>query len=597
MSFLNKLGRIFGLFVSVFIITAVFLSYLSIDIMSYSVFSMSLFEINRIGAIIIIVLAMLSFIASYNSKGFLISFLGIIILAANVYFACHISFGNEQIDSIVNQLTSILGDFFTPGIGFIVISVSSIVLFLSGLMINKEKGEDSKKLSKKAKIIIASVLVLVCVGAGSIICFVYPGYYFKSKMVVDERTGKKFDIVDGKVQIYLPTKIVSYSNGKSYNDFDISYKYDNKARLTEKSYQGHNNNGEVYNYKTSFTYDIDGNLKHVTDGGTDTEFVDDWTLEYKDGYIKTITREEKTKQRDMNGSITRPYIYHEYNTNGLQIDSYSSTLGYNNGEKIDRSLHSFQYDENGIMKRLEDSGDFKPCTIDFSYENGLINETVLEGKSMGEYWYNKASYTRENNKIVEIYNNSIQWGNTTDETVKYTYDEGKLTKIEFDEEYSMNNGGYQASILVDLKYDDKYIKSYSYSLSEDNDNNYIYESNYEYENGEIISVKSKSNIKQDDASRDIKIEYDLFDVPLEDWNEWYNDYYYSCRYQTLYDTLKMNFGYRFAGFYELYEGYFDQYSEYCSLGYCEGDLKDDEWFGWVTLPKVIGRKYYSINEE
>ncbi|SNU08148.1 hypothetical protein SAMN06297422_11585 [Lachnospiraceae bacterium] len=151
MKVLNILGRILGLFVSVFIITAVFLSYLSIDIMSFSVFSMSLFDINKKGAIIIIALAMLGFIASYNNKRFLVSFLGIVILAANIYFACHIRYGNEQVDSIINQLTSTLGDLFTPGIGFIVISVGSIVLILSGLMINKEKKEKSNQEKERQK--------------------------------------------------------------------------------------------------------------------------------------------------------------------------------------------------------------------------------------------------------------------------------------------------------------------------------------------------------------------------------------------------------------------------------------------------------------
>ena len=590
MSFLNKLGRIFGLFVSVFIITAVFLSYLSIDIMSYSVFSMSLFEINRIGAIVIIILAIFSFIASYNNKGFLVSFLGIIILAANVYFACHISFGNEQIDSIVNQLTSILGDFFTPGIGFIVISVGSIVLFLSGLMINKEKGEDSKKLSKKAKSIIVSVVVLVCVGAGGIVCFVYPGYYFKTKMVVDERTGKKFDLVDGKVKVYLPVKVTYESDDKSDNSYEINMKYDDKARLIEKNSDGYDTNGKKVNSKSIYTYDIDGRLSHISEDVSNYDFINDWNIEYNDGYIKTIIKEDKSETIGEDTTKKDSYIYNEYNTSGLLVNSYSSTSKTNVFEKTNNRIYTYNYDESGYLNNINLNSEFNIYNMDLRYDNGLINEAVSEGMAeTEEFNHNDIIYSRDHNHITHIDHKNVTGSNTSDYNVSYTYDKDLLTKIDLKDEEGTINSTYSA----DISYNDNLISNISYSYDMNNKTT-SGDISFEYNDGEVTEIRNSETNPSGKVDKTYHIEYEQFLIDKDEWNNRYRDYYYSYRYEVLRVPFDSSFYFEWSGFYELYEGYFDQYSEYYATGLV---WNNDRWFSWVTLPKVIGRNYYSINEQ
>lgn len=315
----------------------------------------------------------------------------------------------------------------------------------------------------KKIIIILSCIVSAVVLASIVVLFIYPGLLRGPKVIIDERTGKTFDVVDGKVQVYLPVKITSYQNGTSVDDYDIEVKYDNKARITEKNVQGHNLVNEAYSRRTSFTYDIDGRLKHISDSRQGNDFVDDWNFEYKDDYVKSVSKEEKSKQRDVESYLTSPYIYYEYNSNGLLIDYYSSNSNYNNGEKTQRSLHTIQYDDNGIMKSLEMSEEFSSYNIDFLYDNGLIKETVLEGKSSDEYWYNKTEYSRENNRITKIDSSDISWGMTTNETSSFTYENDLLIKVESESEFSSDSNNNKSSVIVELNYDnDKKIKEVSY---------------------------------------------------------------------------------------------------------------------------------------
>lgn len=139
MKLINKLWQILGLFTSVFIVFSVFLSYISLDVLEYSIFSWSLFELNKKVAIAIIVLAALAFLFAYAQKGFLVSLLGIIIFVVNIYIFNNLSTGIEKLDEVVYMLESFLGEIFTPGFGFIFVAAGSVVLFFSGVLLNKEK--------------------------------------------------------------------------------------------------------------------------------------------------------------------------------------------------------------------------------------------------------------------------------------------------------------------------------------------------------------------------------------------------------------------------------------------------------------------------
>ena len=47
--------------------------------------------------------------------------------------------------------------------------------------------------------------------------------------IIDERTGKSFEVKDGKVIVYLPVKVVSASDS-DYDNYDKTVSYDDKWR-------------------------------------------------------------------------------------------------------------------------------------------------------------------------------------------------------------------------------------------------------------------------------------------------------------------------------------------------------------------------------
>lgn len=148
---LKRIGQIIGLFSSVAIIFSIFLSYVNVGLFGISVFSMSLFDCNRTGAIVIGVLGLLAFITVYANKGILTSVLSLIILVGNIFFCIYISTGDSELDEDVKLINSMFGDVFEPGIGFLIILLGSILLFLAGVMINKGKHSEAEKKKDKIK--------------------------------------------------------------------------------------------------------------------------------------------------------------------------------------------------------------------------------------------------------------------------------------------------------------------------------------------------------------------------------------------------------------------------------------------------------------
>lgn len=144
MRFVNIFGRILGFITSIFIMVSVFITTINIKILDISIYSMNLFEYNSVGSAIIIALAVLSLAFSYFNKGFIICILSIAILVMDFYTASTMNTGSSLMDITFNKISFIFGDILSPEAGFMLVIIGSIILFFSGIMINKSKGAEKK---------------------------------------------------------------------------------------------------------------------------------------------------------------------------------------------------------------------------------------------------------------------------------------------------------------------------------------------------------------------------------------------------------------------------------------------------------------------
>ena len=150
MKFINILGRIFGFIASIVVMISVFITTIEIKTLDISLYSMSLFEYNRIGSIVIIVLAILCIVAVYFNRGFLLSLFSIVILVMDFYTASTLNTGSNEMDNVMNKISFLFGDVFSPQVGFLLIILGVVLLFFSGIMIKKsiEKMKDKTNVSK-----------------------------------------------------------------------------------------------------------------------------------------------------------------------------------------------------------------------------------------------------------------------------------------------------------------------------------------------------------------------------------------------------------------------------------------------------------------
>ena len=140
MKVINVIGRILGGLASVFILISLFMTTLEIKSLNISMYSMSVFEYNRIGSLIILVLAILGLAAAYFNKGFLMCLISIAILVSDFYAASSMNMGSTGMETIYNKITFLFGNIFSPDVGFVFIVIGSIVMFLAGAMTNKSKS-------------------------------------------------------------------------------------------------------------------------------------------------------------------------------------------------------------------------------------------------------------------------------------------------------------------------------------------------------------------------------------------------------------------------------------------------------------------------
>ena len=141
----NILGRVLGFIASIIIMISVFVTTIEIKFLKISLYSMSLYEYNRVGSVVIIILALLCAVAVYFNRGFLASILSIIILVMDFYTASTLNTGSSEIDNTMNKISFLFGNIFSPEAGFILIVLGAVVLFFSGIMIRKSRETMKEK--------------------------------------------------------------------------------------------------------------------------------------------------------------------------------------------------------------------------------------------------------------------------------------------------------------------------------------------------------------------------------------------------------------------------------------------------------------------
>ena len=106
---------------------------------NFTLFSMGLYKLNMQAGIIIIILALSCFLAAFFKKGIIVGAIGLVTFSADIFFLTHMNTGIPGFDSIFNQITPIIGEYITPGIGFMILAVSSLLMVVSGVMMSLVK--------------------------------------------------------------------------------------------------------------------------------------------------------------------------------------------------------------------------------------------------------------------------------------------------------------------------------------------------------------------------------------------------------------------------------------------------------------------------
>lgn len=151
MKILNVLGRILCGIFSVIIMISVFITTVNMKFLNIELNSMSLFEYNRTGSVALILLAAFCLVFSYFNRGFIVSLLSIVILVLVFYTATTLNTGSNEMDTMINKISFVFGDVFSPQAGFLLIIICSVLLFLVGLLIratNKKMNDKGIKMDK-----------------------------------------------------------------------------------------------------------------------------------------------------------------------------------------------------------------------------------------------------------------------------------------------------------------------------------------------------------------------------------------------------------------------------------------------------------------
>ena len=444
-------------------------------------------------------------------------------------------------------------------------------------------------MKKKITIIICAVIIFTTIAL--VILLAFPGILIKKsnesgaiegnkdnkgknileKTVYDERTGKSFNLVDGKVEVYLPTRVALKSTKLNYI---ITAEYDEKYRICE--YNGCDNlyteSGDVRNpedFNKKYIYNLNGQLDRIyySGGGNDK---DDFSFTYAGNNIIDIKNNNDCGIVDADKlNVHTSYDLHGFITE-VKINPFSEI------ETFD-----ITYSNDGLISSISEDGDNQ---MDYEYaydENGRFTEMSASGEEGGYYAHYHNMVDREENHVVRFgkeFNYKYDEMTSYKQIYNFTYDEDNLTKLSVEDDDNYNN---DISFECDK---DGTISSITRTNIETKKKEQFF---FSYENGQIKEIKT------DDDSFDLTIDYMVGYIDMDQWEEYYKNYYYSSRYEVLKNPIDKNINAHHNAapyIFEYTEGYWEQTIDYESFYYGYGFL-----YNWAVLPHVIEGDFYKNN--
>ena len=372
----------------------------------------------------------------------------------------------------------------------------------------------------------------------------------------DERTGKRFEISDGNIKVYLPTKL-KFKSAEA--DFSNEATYDEKNRLTNfkgfKTIFEGSQNPDFYVWDVKYIYGLDNHFDRMYEIHCSNK--NDYSFEYDgDSIVKVINDLQFDK------------TYSLYNKNGMFIeDNYinKNTISYGGDNLI-----------SAIEKKDSDT-----MTYEYAYDQDKkFEEMVASGESDRGYVHYDNSIKRDNNHIISYkhgFNYEIDDMNELYLIYDFTYEDDKLVRVTIDDAGKKDDG-------LTYKYNENGVLS-SISKKDKREKNKQLDYVFTYDNDQITEINLNN------GEEILSIEYQVAYIDMDSWDSFYKDYYYSVRYEVLHDIVDdmVNAQYNNSPFiFEFTEGYLDQTIQYDSFWYYYDSL-----YGWITLPHVINEDFYS----
>ncbi|MCR5226534.1 MAG: NERD domain-containing protein [Eubacterium sp.] len=452
-------------------------------------------------------------------------------------------------------------------------------------------GSDGKISSIDGKTNFVANILSICIaiiGIGAVlVLYFYPKYFKKVNNVVDERTGKAFSVIEDKVQVYLPVEI-SCDSSDVNDSYVIQAKYDNKAKLIEKNIQ-YKVKSDLYKSKSEFySYDVNGNLSQLKE-----DYVDGDSYMWDVGYLfsnnMSFSHKEINESESVDGTF-KPYYYLEYNPNGLfEKDYISSSSEFVFAE----NMHDVGYlsDMSGLINWYKSETKEDSLIEKFTYNDKVLLESTVEYTKGDISWSENNTYSYENNHLSSIYTfyNNASEGITEEDENKYIYINDKLTDITYSDDISAINepdiDSINASVIIDYSEDN--IKHVSCNFESGDSISY----DFGYDDNEFTSlVRSWSG--SDNRKENIQIKYQLFEVDIDVWNE-YRDNYYIYRYELMNDCLNYGIPNECFGVLQTEDGYYENYIKYYI--YDNGNAFGKKGFGWAAIPSILDGDFNKQN--
>lgn len=376
---------------------------------------------------------------------------------------------------------------------------------------------------------------------------------------IDERTGKSFNIVDDKIEVFLPVGLTYKSKDKNYT---VKAEYDDKNRLV--SYVD-NNTVLGDEEKRTYIYNLDGKFDRMYLEGDGRG--EDYSFTYE-GYNIIDVKDNEDFGLVLSDDVN---VHTSYNSKGIMIESKPNP--FFNVEKND-----ITYSGDGLVSELKHDAD-EAADYEYLYdgENRLV-EMSASGEMEGGYLHYHSELKREGNNVVSYTSDSVyEIYDMTGFDYSYSFDyrDGKIESVS-----SVSEGKDEGTFT--LSYDDdgqlKNISGKKKTTNQQENMEFFYTDNQitkvNINNGEIV----------------INIEYEKHYIDRDKWEEYYKNYYYLTRYEVLQETFRNEIG-KHTNFshyiFEYTEGYINQTLEY------ETFYKGQEvLYNWAVLPHVIDGDFY-----